>query len=350
MLTSLLAREVGAELGADFPKLYDIPEDSQENADLAASPLTTQALGAFRRNDWPVFLEATARLVATYPKDPDALALRTDALMKTYENRPTPENRQALDHAIADLYREDPNHFYCQSKPAYLMGRDGNSRESVDRLSAILRRKDLTPSALSYVLGLRGQARAIAGDSDASLADLEEAVRMSPARAGLFWKLAETLRRMGRYNEALVKIQQAVALNPSNPVIQSTFGLILAEMGRTEAALGPSARACELSHSQPLCAGYAITLQRTGHVQQAADAYRSAAALTEDSDGMYNLACYMALTGNRPEAIRLLRRAVDLGDVDSYIGHDPDLASLHGDPGFDALVAEVAGRLQPRQP
>jgi len=350
VLTSILAREVGTELGADFPRLYDIPEDSQENPELAASPLTTQALGAFRRNDWPLFLEATAKLVAVYPEDPDALALRTDALMKTYENRPTPENRQALDHAIDDLYREDPNHFYCQSKPAYLMGRDGNSRESVDRLSAILRRKDLTPSALSYVLGLRGQARGIAGDSDASLADLEEAVRMSPARAGLFWKLAETLRRMGRYNEALVKIQQAVALNPSNPVIQSTFGLILAEMGRTEAALGPSARACELSHSQPLCAGYAITLQRTGHVQQAAEAYRSAAALTEDSDGMYNLACYMALTGNRPEAIRLLRRAVDLGDVDSYIGHDPDLASLHGDPGFDALVAEVAGRLQPRQP
>ncbi|MCI0658728.1 MAG: tetratricopeptide repeat protein, partial [Acidobacteria bacterium] len=214
----------------------------------------------------------------------------------------------------------------------------------------LLLRKDLAPAARSYVLGLRGQAERIAGDTDAALADLEEAVRISPMRAGLLWKLGETLRSVGRYEEALLRIRQAAAMNPSNPVIQSTLGLTLANLDRAEEGLKPSAKACELSHSQPLCAGYAIALQRAGRTQQAAEVYRLAAALTEDSDGMYNLACYMALTGNRSEAIRLLRRAVDLGDVDSYIERDPDLATLRGDPGFDAIVAEVSGRLRPRQP
>jgi len=350
VLGAMLARELGKELGADFPKLYDVPEESQESAELAASPLTSEALGAFRQNDSKTFLDATGKLVVAYPADPDALALRTDALMKAYENRPTPENRRSLEDAIAALRHVDPNHFYGQSKPAYLMGRDGDSRGAVERLSEILRRKDLTPSALSYVLGLRGQARRIAGDSDAALSDLEEAVRLSPTRAGLFWKLAETLRSAGRYDEALVKVRQAAALNPSNAVIQSTLGLTLGNLGRAEEALGPSEKACELSRSQPLCAGYAIALQRAGHARSAAEVYRSAAALTEDSDGMYNLACYMALTGNRSEAVRLLRRAVDLGDVDSYIERDPDLATLRGDPGFEAIVAEVAGRLRLREP
>jgi Flp pilus assembly protein TadD/predicted Ser/Thr protein kinase/TolB-like protein len=349
-LTSTLSRALGEQLGADFPKLYDVPEENPGGVELAASPWTAEALVAFRRNDWKGFLQATQKLVAEFPKEPDAYALNADALMKTFESRPTPENRKALEGAIVSLCRVDPNHYYCLSKPAYLMGREGDSRGAVSRLSEILRRQDLAPAARSYVLGLRGQAQRIAGDTDAALADLEEAVRISPMRAGLLWKLGETLRSVGRYEEALLRIRQAAAVNPSNPIIQSTLGLTLANLDRAEEGLKPSARACELSHSQPLCAGYAIALQRAGHTQQAEEVYRSTLALTEDSDGMYNLACYMALTGNRSEAIRLLRRAVDLGDVDSYIARDPDLATLRGDPGFDAIVAEVSGRLQLRKP
>jgi Flp pilus assembly protein TadD/predicted Ser/Thr protein kinase/TolB-like protein len=349
-LTSTLSRALGEQLGADFPKLYDVPEENPGGVELAASPWTAEALVAFRRNDWKGFLQATQKLVAEFPKEPDAYALNADALMKTFESRPTPENRKALEGAIVSLCRVDPNHYYCLSKPAYLMGREGDSRGAVSRLSEILRRQDLAPAARSYVLGLRGQAQRIAGDTDAALADLEEAVRISPMRAGLLWKLGETLRSVGRYEEALLRIRQAAAVNPSNPIIQSTLGLTLANLDRAEEGLKPSARACELSHSQPQCAGYAIALQRAGHTQQAEEVYRSTLALTEDSDGMYNLACYMALTGNRSEAIRLLRRAVDLGDVDSYIARDPDLATLRGDPGFDAIVAEVSGRLQLRKP
>ncbi|MCI0567597.1 MAG: tetratricopeptide repeat-containing serine/threonine protein kinase [Acidobacteria bacterium] len=349
-LTSTLARVLGEQLGADFPRLYDVPEENPGGVELAASPWTTEALEAFRRSDWTAFLQATRKLVVAFPNEPDAYALHSDALMKTYENRPTPANRKALEDAIASLCRVDLNHYYCLSKPAYLLGRDGDSRGAIRRLSELLLRKDLAPAARSYVLGLRGQAERIAGDTDAALGDLEEAVRISPMRAGLLWKLGETLRSVGRYEEALLRIRQAAAVNPSNPVIQSTMGLTLANLDRAEEGLKPSAKACELSHSQPLCAGYAIALQRAGRTQQAAEVYRLAAALTEDSDGMYNLACYMALTGDRSEAIRLLRRAVDLGDVDSYIERDPDLATLRGDPGFDAIVAEVSGRLRPRRP
>jgi hypothetical protein len=66
------------------------------------------------------------------------------------------------------------------------------------------------------------------------------------------------------------------------------------------------------------------------------------AALSTD-----NLACILALEGKRDEALSLLREAVDHGlppYADLYIGEDPDLQSLHGDPRFNALVAHAKER------
>src|SRR5216683_2357470 len=62
---------------------------------------------------------------------------------------------------------------------------------------------------------------------------------------------------------------------------------------------------------------------------------------------VYYLACIEARKGNRPEALSLLRQALDRGLPISWgLGMDtfPDLTSLHGDPRFIAMVAEVKQR------
>jgi hypothetical protein len=59
---------------------------------------------------------------------------------------------------------------------------------------------------------------------------------------------------------------------------------------------------------------------------------------------VYNLSCLAARQGRRDEALSLLRESVDHGapaHIDLGIDQDPDLKSLHGDPRFDALVAEA---------
>ena len=60
----------------------------------------------------------------------------------------------------------------------------------------------------------------------------------------------------------------------------------------------------------------------------------------------YNFACQEALRGRSEEALTLLRQAVDHGYRDSamWILQDPDLASLHGEPGFQELVEELERR------
>ena len=53
----------------------------------------------------------------------------------------------------------------------------------------------------------------------------------------------------------------------------------------------------------------------------------------------YNQACYSALLKDRDKAIYFLKQAIARGfDAKYKIAHDPDFASLHGDPEFEAIV------------
>ena len=67
-----------------------------------------------------------------------------------------------------------------------------------------------------------------------------------------------------------------------------------------------------------------------------------------DTAGLeYNLACTLALAGRRDEAIATLRGALEHGlgaRSAAAIDQDDDFKSLHGDAGFEALVAAGKGR------
>jgi non-specific serine/threonine protein kinase/serine/threonine-protein kinase len=57
---------------------------------------------------------------------------------------------------------------------------------------------------------------------------------------------------------------------------------------------------------------------------------------------IFNLACLAALQGHRAEALATLRQAVDHGFLRAdELANEEDLKSLHGDPRFDAILAEA---------
>jgi hypothetical protein len=57
---------------------------------------------------------------------------------------------------------------------------------------------------------------------------------------------------------------------------------------------------------------------------------------------IYNLACLAALQGHRAEALTTLRQALDHGYRRAdEMPNDEDLKSLHGDPRFDAILADL---------
>jgi len=56
----------------------------------------------------------------------------------------------------------------------------------------------------------------------------------------------------------------------------------------------------------------------------------------------YNLACSLALSKRRGEALRSLQRAVELGYRDfDWMAQDPDLADLKEHPEFNALLEQL---------
>jgi len=69
---------------------------------------------------------------------------------------------------------------------------------------------------------------------------------------------------------------------------------------------------------------------------------RLAELLPRDPRVRYNLACSLALTGSREEALAALREARALGfdDLDLLLG-DEDLFSLRDEPAFAALLEEM---------
>jgi len=80
---------------------------------------------------------------------------------------------------------------------------------------------------------------------------------------------------------------------------------------------------------------------------EADSCFKRATAITQKIQGetpifSYNQACYYALLKDRDQAIYFLKQAIARGFDSKYkIAHDPDLASLRGDPEFEAIIKAV---------
>jgi len=83
---------------------------------------------------------------------------------------------------------------------------------------------------------------------------------------------------------------------------------------------------------------------RAGWRHEAGEILRKRASLPEKNT-VGGLAGYHAVAGDKSEAMRLLRRALDLGVLDPVLAplyrSDPDLTSLRGDPEFEKIVSAV---------
>ena len=67
--------------------------------------------------------------------------------------------------------------------------------------------------------------------------------------------------------------------------------------------------------------------------------------IPEDPTAHYNLACSLALSGARDEALAVLERSAELGyDDPEHLESDSDLASLQGDPRLTALLVRLRAR------
>jgi tetratricopeptide (TPR) repeat protein len=313
--------------------------------------------------------------VERFPQDADSHVLRSNAfLFAAWEKDRTSPEIAAFEASLMAIDRADPANPWDEVFRAFARQR-GEPRESVEEFSKVLDRADLTPAARGFVLGLRGDARALYYDFTNALSDLNKSLELDPANDVNYMLLATVLLRSGRIEESLKRASQAMALDPSSPMNNFALGLALLETGRNEDSLPPMRSACEVSsvycvgygralslagHTDqalprlaescasraPTCIEYACALARAGRLYEA----RAAAAKATDLPGndwfAYTKAGFLALVGDRAEAIRTLKGAVSSGLLDGCIGRNPDFAPLRDEPEFRAIVAEVERRIR----
>jgi len=98
--------------------------------------------------------------------------------------------------------------------------------------------------------------------------------------------------------------------------------------------------------------GLANLLRETGDYEGAGPPYDHALAIFEQTVGpenhlalqtLYNMACLASLEKNRNKAAGYLHQLLERGytDKEMWIAQDPNLEFLHGDPEFEAILAEI---------
>ena len=182
---------------------------------------------------------------------------------------------------------------------------------------------------LAEVASRLGDSRAAEPLFERSLAIREGA--LGPDHPELAWTLrpwAAMLRRDGDYEHARRLLDRALAIT------EGAFGAEHLEVARSLRAIS------FLDYRQGDFGAARRAAERELEIRRAVFG-AGHAGLTVSH---YNLACLTALTGDGPEALDHLERAVELGYAGEAIFTDPDLDSLRGDPGFEALVARVRSR------
>jgi eukaryotic-like serine/threonine-protein kinase len=133
---------------------------------------------------------------------------------------------------------------------------------------------------------------------------------------------ADLHRKNRRYSAAQLLYEHALAINEKKWGLNHwDVALILVDLARLEVA--------------------------QGRISGADSYFKRATAITQKIQGespifSYDQACYRALLKDRDQAIYSLKQAVARGFDSKYkIAHDPDLAFLHGDSEFEAIIRAV---------
>jgi len=337
-IAASLAQQLVTKLGATPPKLYDFVLNLRPEAD---DPLWGEALGGLRREDSSVYLPATERLVEKHPGNVDALALRACALFYQEGLDGNPKALKALEDVMGELERIDPKEPTADCIRLTLLAAQGHPEETMKSATKIIERRDLTPAARAWALRDRaGTLESPTWRFDSAIKDAQEALRLDPANYFNPFVLAAIYQNQHQLDKALIYAQQAIALSPCFQAYMVTSD-ILKEMGREAQSLDYAAMACETGKRAGYCARFAIRLLQAGRGREAQSVVDKIAAMPESARGAYDLGCFYALKGDRANAIRSLRRSLELGLALRGIEQDEDLVALHGTPEFTAIVAEA---------
>jgi tetratricopeptide (TPR) repeat protein len=133
--------------------------------------------------------------------------------------------------------------------------------------------------------------------------------------------------------------RRAIEIDPADPRPFGSLGDMYHELGLDDQAIKAYEQAIQLDAEDAFShASIAGLYQKMGQML-AYEEHISVARELIKKENAYNRACFETICGNLDEALRLLRTALDLSQIDAnWVNRDPDLAALRNHPRFEALL------------
>ena len=182
--------------------------------------------------------------------------------------------------------------------------------------------------------------------------EFQEAARLNPGLAEVYYSLGHISSSLGRVAEAVVYYQRALAVRPDYVAVHDSLGDLLRQEGRLDEAIDHFRKAVEIQPDSAISQnnlGFALSLK--GRPDEALAHFQKAVDLDSNNQIIqYNFGSFLLQRGRVDEAIGHFRSALKL---------QPDNAEIHNDLGHALLLKEqpdeairelqTAARLKPGQ-
>ena len=217
-------------------------------------------------------------------------------------------------------------------------------------LAASERALDLSPN-LPEALSARARIFYAQKDYEKAARLAEQAVALKPDCDGAYYMLGRAYFANDKWEQAAAIAARAVEASGDDYNVYIPFVNALSRLGRAAAAddLRQKQQQTLERHLETVPEDVRARILRasvfatTGEKDQAVREIRRALELRpDDTNILYNAACVYGVLEEKPEALVLLRRLKDDGILNvDWARRDPDLACLHQDPDFLALIGSA---------
>src|SRR2546421_10039404 len=277
-----------------------------------------------------------------------SFALAHSALGAAYASRVMKGFGEPEDHALAreafdKALALDPHLIEPRMNMIFIYlssGEKAKARAAADEL----KREAPNDASIHFI---RGIVARLDGDYDKAMRSLDRMLRLNPAeRVVVAYNRARLLTYQGRYDEALAELDQGAAVEADHPLIKTFRARALYYRGDVVKAAEILEQVLE---QQPQLDGirpiYATFLSALGFSEEAqaqiTDEVRKTA--NTDHDVAYWLGSAYAMEGERDEALKWLRRAIELGNENRpWFETDKNWDSLRDDPEYQRIVGSIS--------
>jgi len=192
------------------------------------------------------------------------------------------------------------------------------------------------------------------GQYDAAVRCMQLAIDRKPDCEGGYYLLARSLFALGRYQEVIDLAETALAVAGEDYNVYVPILNALGALGKSESMRNMRQRRIDTLEEHllrvPDDARARILLAKDyAVVERADDAMREAnmavALRSNEAMVLYNAACVYCVLKRNEEALATLVKAWNAGFKEiEWVRRDPDLAPLRGDPEFERMYPETAGK------